>query len=77
MWDSIKDWFKHSETIFIGRVKMALGLGFTAIQQSGVDIASIVDSPRLQIALRVFFAYLILDGTLTEWARRRNAPELK
>lgn len=77
MLDSIKGWFKNSETIFIARAKMTAGLLFTAFQQSGVDVASVVESPKLQIAVRVFFAYLILDGTLTEWARRRNAPDLK
>ena len=74
--DKIKDWFKNSETIFIARLKLMLGLAFTAFQQSGVDIASVVENPKWQIALRVFFAYLIVDGTMTEWARRRNATDL-
>ena len=66
-------WFKNSETIFIARVKVFLGVLFTAVQQSGIDVASVVDNPKLQMAIRVFFAYLIVDGTLTEWARRRNS----
>lgn len=74
--DKLKAWFKGSETIFIARVKMMLGLGFTAVQQSGVNLASIIDNPKLQIALQVFMAYLVLDGTLSEWARRRNATDL-
>lgn len=76
MLDKIKAFFKNSETIFIARLKLAAGLIFTAVQQSGVDIASIVDNPKAQIALRVLMAWLILDGTLTEWARRRNATDL-
>lgn len=72
----IKAWFRNSETIFLARLKLMAGLAFTAVQQSGVDIASVVESPKLQMAIRVFFAYLILDGTLTEWARRRNAKDL-
>lgn len=75
--DKIKAWFKNSETIFIARLKLFSGLAFTAFQQSGVDIASVVESPKLQVALKLFFAYLIVDGTVSEWARRRNADDLK
>lgn len=78
MIDKIKSWFLHSEIIFIGRVKFLLGSIFTAVQQSGQDLASMfTEHPNLQIGIRVFFAWLILDGTLTEWARRRNATDLQ
>ena len=74
MWDRILLWFKGSETIFIARMKAFLGLAFTAVQQSGQDLAAFfTDHPNLQIGIRVFFAYLIVDGTLGEWARRRGA----
>lgn len=71
--DRAKPWFKYSETIFIARLKLTLGLVFTGIQQSGIDVASFVENQKLQMAIRIFFAYLIVDGTLTEWARRRNS----
>lgn len=69
-------WFKNSETIFIARVKVTLGLAFTAIQQSGVDLTAFTDKPAYKIAIQVFMAYLIADGTLGEWARRRRATDL-
>lgn len=69
-------WFKDSETIFIARVKVTLGVAFTAIQQSGVDLTSFTDRPGVKIAIQIFMAYLIADGTLGEWARRRRAADM-
>jgi hypothetical protein len=85
MWAKIKSLFRSftasfhdSETILIARIKLFLGMGFTAIQTSGVDIASLfVTNLRWQAAIRVFFAWLIVDGTLTEWARRNRNTDLE
>jgi hypothetical protein len=69
--------FHDSETILIARIKLFVGLLFSAVQTSGVDITSfITDSPRLQTGLKVFFAYLAVDGTVGEWARRHRATDL-
>ena len=66
--------FHSSETILIARIKIFVGIAFTALQQSGVDVASFVEDHRLQIAIRLFMAWLVVDGTVGEWMRRRNAP---
>lgn len=64
-------------TIVWARIKLTLGMTFTAVQQSGVDIASIVSQdPIKQAAVRVGFAWLAIDGTLSEWARRHNADDI-
>jgi len=77
MFDAISAFFKNSESIFIARMKLLLGGVFTALQTSGVDVSSLVtESPKWQNAIKVLFAWLIFDGTLTEWARRRNDPNL-
>lgn len=80
MWVHIKNWFTenwHIETIMIARIKLIAGTLFTAVQQSGVDLAGFVENPKAQIAIRVMFAWLIVDGTLTEWARRRGATDIQ
>lgn len=73
LWCRFHASFHASETILIARVKFLIGSLFTALQQSGVDIASFIEDHRWQVALRVFMAWLIVDGTLGEWARRRKA----
>ena len=72
MWDKIKRWFWYSESIAWARVKLFVGTAFTAIQQSGVDLTSFFDSQRVKIAIQIAFAWLIVDGTVSEWARRRR-----
>lgn len=72
-WQKFHASFHSSETIFIARVKILIGGGFTALQQSGVDVAGFVEDHRIQAGIRIFMAYLVFDGTLGEWARRRNA----
>lgn len=74
--DKIKRWFLDSETIFIARLKVFFGTIALAIQFSGVDFSILTDKPALQIAIRVASAWLIMDGGITEWARRRNATDL-
>lgn len=77
MWQKIKASFHDSETILIARIKMFVGMIFTAVQTSGVDLAGLItESAKVQAGLRVFFAYLIVDGTLGEWARRNRADDL-
>jgi hypothetical protein len=76
MLKTILAWCKDSETIAIARAKFIIGAVFTAVQQSGVDLTALTDKPGYKIAIQVFMAYLVVDGTLTEWARRRRAADL-
>ena len=75
-WISFQHSFHDSEIILLARIKLFLGLGFTALQQSGVDVAGFVEDTRLQMALKVIFAWLIVDGSVQEWARRNRATDL-
>jgi uncharacterized membrane protein len=77
MWAKFAASFHDSETILIARIKMFIGIAFTAMQMSGIDLASLVtDSPRVQAAIKVFIAYLVVDGSVSEWARRNRATDL-
>lgn len=75
-WTSFYHSFHDSETLLLARIKLFLGVGFTALQQSGIDVAGFVENPKLQMALKVVFAWLIVDGTISEWARRSRATDL-
>jgi hypothetical protein len=77
MWTKFAASFHDSETILIARIKLFLGMMFTAVQTSGVDLAGFIsDRPGMQAGVRIFFAYLIVDGTMGEWARRNRATDL-
>jgi hypothetical protein len=67
-----------SHTIYIARVKLFLGMVFTAIQQVGVsDVAALLTpKPEYQLAIKIFFAYCAADGFITEWARKYKANDL-
>lgn len=74
-WRTTKGEIIH--TLVIARIKLLLGGGFTALQQSGVDIASIVtNNEAYQAAIRIVMAWLVFDGTLSEWARRHKADDI-
>ena len=80
LWDKYWTWRDTTgsvvHTLVIARIKLFLGMGYTVLQQSGVDIVSFVEDKKWKIALQLFFAWLVVDGTLAEWGRRRNADDL-
>ncbi len=63
-------------TLVIARVKLFLGVGYTVLMQSGVDIVSFVEDKKWKVALQLFFAWLAVDGSLSEWGRRHSADDL-
>lgn len=75
MLDSIKAWFKRSETIFLARVQVALGL-------IGAVVTGALADPNVNSALQSVLKpdyvpyYLIGLGLLTEYLRRRRATDL-
>lgn len=80
-WDRYWTWRNNEgriiHTLVWARIKLLLGLGFTGIQQSGVDVAALVtQKAEYQAAVRIAFAILAVDGTLSEWARRHKADDL-
>lgn len=70
MWERIKAFFKRSETIFLARLNALLGAVAT--------ITSLIDPSLLQqvVTPHAFAIYMLLNGVLTEYARRRRAPDL-
>lgn len=64
-------------TIVIARIKMFLGTAYLTMQQAGVDISSFIADPKVKVAVQLFFAWLVVDGTLAEWGRRHAADDLE
>lgn len=69
-WNEAKAFFKYSETILIARAQVFSG--FILAVATNVDWTALSDfvSYKQSIALA---GGLILNGILTEWARRRNS----
>ena len=64
MWEKIKAWFKNSETIFWARLNIVVGSLWTVL--SATDLAPIMNPKFLTY-------WLIVNGFVTEYLRRRNA----
>lgn len=70
MWNSVKKFFKSSETIFLARVTMLAG----AILEVVITL-----EPSLFAGIfgRWFPLFLICQGVLTEYMRKRRAEDMK
>lgn len=70
MWNSIAAFFSRSETIFWARLNALVGLIAAAM--------SLVDPALLQAVMtpRNFAIYMVINGVVTELARRIRAPDL-
>lgn len=67
MWQRIKEFFKHSETIFWSRLQVLIG--FVAVAIVSVDpglIAPFLEPKWVPVAF-------LVNGVVTEWLRRRRA----
>ncbi len=69
-WESVKAWFKHSETIFWARLQTIGGILIAAI--AGVDWTQLTVTGFSKETLLLAGA-LTLNGVFTEYLRRRNA----
>ncbi|TPJ70452.1 hypothetical protein [Mesorhizobium sp. B2-6-7] len=70
MWTKIKSWFKDSETIFVARLQVLIGIVLTAL--AAIDPATItpyIDPKYVPLVL-------VGLGIVTEWARRRRAKDM-
>lgn len=81
LWDRYWTWRSNEgkiiHSLVVARVKLLLGIGFTAVQTSGVDMASwLTKNDAYQNAIRIGFAILAVDGTLSEWARRHKDSDI-
>lgn len=70
MWTAIKKFFKDSETIFLARMNVLVGLVITSF--------SLVDPALVQPLLtpRGFAIYLLINGVVMEYARKRRADDM-
>lgn len=66
MWEKIKAWFKHSETIFWARLQVVLGATMTVLANTDPTMFNQYVPPNwLPI-------YIVVSGILTEILRRRG-----
>ncbi len=73
--DKIKAWFKHSETIFWARFKFAAGSLLQILcQTDATPIFALLHIDAKWVPVwQIISAWLMADGLLSEWARRRNS----
>ena len=76
MWSKIVRFFHDSETIFIARTKYTVGLAFTAYTQAGLDLSPFLTNAKWIFVSKILAAWLVLDGTVSEWARKRRADDM-
>jgi hypothetical protein len=76
MWEKIKSWFGHSETILLARSQVLLGA-------VGAVVTALVNDPNTSSAVQSLLKpeyipyYVIGIGILTEVLRRRGATDLQ
>lgn len=78
MWNKIKDWFKHSETVLIARLEAFTGLVVAATSAAdwGPLLTLGVDS-TMSFKAGVWLGLTwFVKGIVQEWARRRNTVEV-
>jgi hypothetical protein len=71
MLDKIKDFFARSETIFLARLQVFVGIVVAAALTLDPSIFQIDIPPKL------WPVFLVAWGVLTEYARRRNSDLAK
>ncbi|MCK1670320.1 hypothetical protein [Bradyrhizobium sp. 150] len=63
MFNSIKNWFWHSETILFARLQVAFGIIWVVLSET--DLSPVLSGHYLTY-------WLIISGIITEILRRRN-----
>ena len=79
MWNRLQDEWAimwKAGSIMWARAKVVVGLVWTAVTQSGVDLSTIVSSPKWLLAIKVGAALLLADGLVSEAVRRHGATDL-
>lgn len=70
MWAKLRNWFRDSETIFFARLQAFLGI-----------VAGIVTYVQPEVLAPIIPAdwfpwFLVVNGLLTEWLRRRRDEDM-
>lgn len=71
MWERIKAWFKHSETIFIARAQVFLGTLLGVVANADPALFSHF------VGAKWFPLFLVGHGMLVEYMRKRRDDEMK
>lgn len=74
MWESIKSWFRHSETIFWARFQILIGALGTVLAVTDFSPLLATGMPTKQQV--ILFLVVLAQGVLTEYLRRRRATDL-
>lgn len=78
LWNDIKAWFKHSETVFLARLEAFSGLiigGLSAIDWSPMFTLATDAGMSLKAGMTLG-GVMFVKGIVTEWVRRRNTIEV-
>jgi len=74
MFETVKSWFKNSESILLARTEVVAGFLVAAL--SAVDWSPLLSAgadPNFTLGLG---AVMVVKGLVSEWARRRNTIEV-
>lgn len=72
MWETVKKWCHDSEAIAYARGKVAVGTALFVVQASGVDLHQFLTDKQYAI-YQIGSVFLMLDGGIGEYVRRRRA----
>lgn len=70
MWDKIRQFFLDSETIFLARLQVFVGIVVSAFLMLDPSLF------EAYVPARWVPVYLLAIGVLTEYARRRRDPDI-
>lgn len=70
MWQWIKSFFRDSETLFLARLQMFIGVAAELLTFVPAELWAPVLPPRW------FSLFLLINGIATEYLRRRRADDL-
>ena len=80
MWGKLKDEWSlmwQAGSIMWARAKVTLGVVWTAVSNSGVDLSTVITNPKWLLATKVAAALLLADGLFSEMVRRHGATDLQ
>jgi hypothetical protein len=72
MIDSIRKWCHDSESIIYSRLKVGIGSALFIVQVSGADLHQFM-SDKWYAVYQIGAAFLMMDGGIGEYVRRRRA----
>lgn len=74
MWAKIVNFFKNSEVIFLARLQVFLGILLVVL--ASLDWSPLASSTMPSKQQIILYSILVVQGIVTEYARRRRATDL-